>query len=172
VEIWRFDSILRPWSTELNSLFLCTWIVKFPFNYELVSYYCYKHEKEKKYKIMCFLLNLLSSFPSWIHYSVFIITSLTCLPHSSRTLSNRICVLALNSYLKSAINNSQWNISYIYLWLYSLCGPWPLFQFLNPYTVGTTPWTEDQPVARPLPTHRTAKTQNKCTQTFMPRVGF
>jgi hypothetical protein len=34
-------------------------------------------------------------------------------------------------------------------------GPWPLFQFLNLYTVGRTPWTGDEPVARPLPTHRT-----------------
>jgi hypothetical protein len=30
-----------------------------------------------------------------------------------------------------------------YLWLYSPCGPWPLFQFLNPCTVGRTPWTGD-----------------------------
>jgi DICT domain-containing protein len=30
----------------------------------------------------------------------------------------------------------------------------------------------DQPVARSLPTHRTTQTQNKRTQTSMPRVGF
>jgi hypothetical protein len=30
----------------------------------------------------------------------------------------------------------------------------------------------DEPVARPLLTHRTAQTQNKRTQTSMPRVGF
>jgi hypothetical protein len=30
----------------------------------------------------------------------------------------------------------------------------------------------DQPVARPLPTHKTTQTQNKRTQTPMPRVGF
>jgi hypothetical protein len=30
----------------------------------------------------------------------------------------------------------------------------------------------DQPVAKALPTHRTTQTQNKGTQTFMPRVGF
>jgi hypothetical protein len=37
-------------------------------------------------------------------------------------------------------------------------GPWPLLQFCNHfYTVGRTPWTSDQPVARPLPTHRTFK---------------
>jgi hypothetical protein len=34
---------------------------------------------------------------------------------------------------------------------------WPLFQFPNQYTVGRTPWTSDQPVARSLPTHRTTK---------------
>jgi hypothetical protein len=30
----------------------------------------------------------------------------------------------------------------------------------------------DQPVTRLLPTHRTTQTQNKCTQTSMPQVGF
>jgi hypothetical protein len=50
--------------------------------------------------------------------------------------------------------------------------PWPLFSFLILYTVGRTPWMGDQPVARPLPTRRTTQTQNKRTQTSMPRVGF
>jgi hypothetical protein len=41
-------------------------------------------------------------------------------------------------------------------------GPWLLLQFRNLfYTDGRTPWTSDQPAARPLPTHRT--TQNKRT---------
>jgi hypothetical protein len=43
-------------------------------------------------------------------------------------------------------------------------GPWPLFSFLTLYTAGRTPLTGDQPVARPLPTHRTTQTQNKRTQ--------
>jgi hypothetical protein len=30
----------------------------------------------------------------------------------------------------------------------------------------------DQPAAGPLPAHRTTQTQNKRTQTSMPRVGF
>jgi hypothetical protein len=30
----------------------------------------------------------------------------------------------------------------------------------------------DEPVARPLPAHRTTQTQNKRTQTSMSRVGF
>jgi hypothetical protein len=56
--------------------------------------------------------------------------------------------------------------------LQSFVGPWQIFQFLNLYTVGRTPWTGDQSVARPLPTHRTTQTQNKHIQTSMPRVGL
>jgi hypothetical protein len=41
------------------------------------------------------------------------------------------------------------------------------FSFLILNTVGRTPSTGDQPVARPLPTRRTAQTQNKRTQTSM-----
>jgi hypothetical protein len=53
----------------------------------------------------------------------------------------------------------------IYLWLYSpLLGLGRFFSFLiYTHAVGRTPWTWDQPVARPLPTHRTTQTQNKHT---------
>jgi hypothetical protein len=44
--------------------------------------------------------------------------------------------------------------------------------FLTFYTVGRTPWTGDQPVARPLPAHRTAQTQKKRRQISIPRMGF
>jgi hypothetical protein len=37
------------------------------------------------------------------------------------------------------------------------------FSFLILYTVGRIPCTGEQPVARPLPTHRTRQTQNKST---------
>jgi hypothetical protein len=48
---------------------------------------------------------------------------------------------------------------YCYNALQPFVGPCPLFQFLDPiYTVGRTPWTGDQPVARTLPTHRTTQT--------------
>jgi hypothetical protein len=43
--------------------------------------------------------------------------------------------------------------------MHSPCGPWPLFQFLNLYTVDRTPWTGDQPVARPLLTYKTTQTE-------------
>jgi hypothetical protein len=59
-----------------------------------------------------------------------------------------------------------------YLWLYSpLSDLGRFFNFLILYTVGITPWTGDQPIARPPPTHRTMQTQNKRTQTSMPQVG-
>jgi hypothetical protein len=35
------------------------------------------------------------------------------------------------------------------------------FSFFILYTAGRIPWTGDQPVARPLPAHRTTQTQNK-----------
>jgi hypothetical protein len=60
----------------------------------------------------------------------------------------------------------------LYIALQPFAGPWPLFSFLILYTVGRTPWTEDQPVARPLPIHRTTQTQNKSARTSMPWVGF
>jgi hypothetical protein len=40
------------------------------------------------------------------------------------------------------------------------------------YTVGRTPWTGDQFVARNLPPDRATQTKSKRTQTFMPCVGF
>jgi hypothetical protein len=65
------------------------------------------------------------------------------------------------------------DIQSIHQWLYSpLLGHGRCFSFVILYTVGRTPWTGDQPVARPLPTHRTAQAQNKRTQTSMPRVEF
>jgi hypothetical protein len=55
------------------------------------------------------------------------------------------------------------------LWLYSsLFGLGHFFSFLILYTVGRTPWTVDRAVARPLPTHKTTQTQNKCTQYRQP----
>jgi hypothetical protein len=50
------------------------------------------------------------------------------------------------------------------LWLYSPLNSGRFFNFLILYTVGRIPWTGDQPIAMPLPTHRTTQTQNKRTQ--------
>jgi hypothetical protein len=62
----------------------------------------------------------------------------------------------------------NWRISMALRPLWALA----LFQFLNLYTVGRTPWMGDQPVARPLPLPRTPQTQNKRRETSMPWVEF
>jgi hypothetical protein len=79
------------------------------------------------------------------------------------------------SYLVFVVFERKNENSYIYIYIYSLInsfihssmalqsfvGPWPRLKFSNLlYTVGRTPLTGVQPVARPLPTHRTIKTQN------------
>jgi hypothetical protein len=62
---------------------------------------------------------------------------------------------------------------FVSLWLYSpSLGLGRFFSFLIVSTVGRTPWTWDQRVARPLPAHRTAQAQNKRTQLSVSRVGF
>jgi hypothetical protein len=52
----------------------------------------------------------------------------------------------------------------LYLWLYSpFLDFGRLFSFLILYAVDRTPWTGDNPFARPLPTHRRTQTQKKRT---------
>jgi hypothetical protein len=55
------------------------------------------------------------------------------------------------------------------LWLHYLLWTLPAFSFSWAYiqSVGLFGWGNS-----PLPTHRTTQTQNKCTHTSMPRVGF
>jgi hypothetical protein len=79
--------------------------------------------------------------------------------------------MLLKLYGSIIIRTKTQNI-YLSMALQPFVAPWPLFQVLDLYTVGRTPWTGDQPVARKLPTHRTTQTQNKRTQTSMPQVGF
>jgi hypothetical protein len=82
---------------------------------------------------------------------------------SSQTITESYKILGVNEISPS---------NYISMALQPFVGPWPLFQFLIFYTVGRTPWMGDQPVARLLPAHRTAKPQNKHTQISTPQVGF
>jgi hypothetical protein len=74
----------------------------------------------------------------------------------------------INTYIHSRILS-------IYLFIYgstSLVDIGSFFRFLILYTAGRTHCTGDQPVARPLSAHRTAKTKNNRTQTSMPQTGF
>jgi hypothetical protein len=65
----------------------------------------------------------------------------------------------------------QWQTS-IYLSIYGstvlLLELGQFFRLLILYTLYRTRWTEDEPVAKSLPTHRKIETQNKYTQTLMP----
>jgi hypothetical protein len=62
-------------------------------------------------------------------------------------------------------NDSDYQ-GFIYSFIHSsvvlqpFAGSWPLLQFRNLfYTFGRTPWTSDQPITRPLPTHMSTQTQ-------------
>jgi hypothetical protein len=66
------------------------------------------------------------------------------------------------------------DLPHIHLFIHSsmalqhFVGPWPLLQFRNLfYKVGRPPWTGDQPIPRPLPTHRTTQTQYKHTHRYL-----
>jgi hypothetical protein len=59
-----------------------------------------------------------------------------------------------SSFIHSFIHSS--------MTLQRFAGPWPLLQFRNLfYTEARTPYTSDQPIVRPLPTHRATQTLNK-----------
>jgi hypothetical protein len=62
------------------------------------------------------------------------------------------------------VKKCSWNFCALYPFINgSTAHCWALdaFQFHSPiHTVDRTPWTGDQPVARPLPAHSTAQTQN------------
>jgi hypothetical protein len=76
-------------------------------------------------------------------------------------------LLLYQSPYKLSIYLSMYLSTYLYLYSF-LFDLGRFFNFLIFFRVGTTRWTGDQPVARPLPTYRTTQTQNKCTQTTMP----
>jgi hypothetical protein len=72
------------------------------------------------------------------------------------------------------IKNVLFRILFYFLsiWFYSPLDLGRFFSFLILYAVGRILWTGDQPVARPLPAHRTTQKQNKRIQTSIPLVGF
>jgi hypothetical protein len=58
--------------------------------------------------------------------------------------------------------NSTKFVTLSFQWLFQpIQGPGLLFSSVIIFTDRRTPWTSDQPVARPLPKHRTTQTQNK-----------
>jgi hypothetical protein len=87
-------------------------------------------------------------FTPYVEYFSVLSSHLSLVFHAFRTVQSR-------------------NVALIYsvcLWLYSpLLGFGRFFSFFILHTVGMTSWTSDQSVARPLPTHSTAQTQNELT---------
>jgi hypothetical protein len=57
------------------------------------------------------------------------------------------------------------SIEYFFFYVYSSYTVLLRCRGLDLFTFGRTPWTSDQPVARPLPKHRTTQTQNKSIHT-------
>jgi hypothetical protein len=123
-----------------------------------------------------------------IHY---VTSSCSTLPSRSLQLSGRFPHQNLYAFFVSlSRHNVTSNIStvlqtpttlindiyyyyYYFMALQPFVGPCPLFQFLDPiYTVGRTPWTGDQPVARPLRTQDNTNTEYKHTRTSMPQAGL
>jgi hypothetical protein len=94
---------------------------------------------------------------------------------NSHTINTICSVWSLCMYVCKVIllkKRKYYSLSLIYQCLYSpILGPGRLFRFVIRYTVCRTPWTGDQPVARPIPAHRTTQTQNKHTHTSVIRVG-
>jgi hypothetical protein len=62
--------------------------------------------------------------------------------------------------------------NFFFLWLYSPCGPWPLFQFPNLYTVGRTPWRGESAHRKAATYTQNNTNTNKRAQTSMPLAGF
>jgi hypothetical protein len=89
-------------------------------------------------------LPFLSTFLILSLYSVYIQPFETCnssIHSSTHTPIHPSIFLSVCLSVRPSVHPS------IYLRLYSPCGPWPLFQFVNLYTVGRTPWMGNQPVA-------------------------
>jgi hypothetical protein len=89
--------------------------------------------------------------------------------HSSIDLTRDLHMLFL-AYL--SIYLCIYQSIYLSMSLEPFVWPRPLFQFLDLLHSRQDYWFGVQPAARPLPTRRTTQTQNKRTQTFMPRLGF
>jgi hypothetical protein len=92
-------------------------------------------------------------------FSVLLPTAVLILVSSEHnSLLNKL-ILILVSYWILPVSFIQTSMA-----LQPVVGSWPLLQFRNLfYTVSRTTWTSDQPVARPLPIHRTTQTCIKHT---------
>jgi hypothetical protein len=94
------------------------------------------------------------SFPMSLNIIFLFINLSTCLSLYCTSIIP-FCLPSVSDYLSIYLYSPSWGLG-------------RFFSFLILYTFGGTPWTGNQPVVRPLPTHRTSQTQNKRTRTSMP----
>jgi hypothetical protein len=102
---------------------------------------------------------------------VHILTAMAAVHTGKNTFRSMLWCSILELRQKTKLYLSQ--LLLLLVWLYShLLDLFRFLSFLILYTVARSLWTGDQPVAWPLPTHRTIQTQNKHTGTSMSRVGI
>jgi hypothetical protein len=96
------------------------------------------------------------------------------LPHYKYSVKEMYLLFNITFKLRIILYRTQYLLPltlYLSICL-SVCGSTALvdlglfFSFLILYTDGRTAWTGDQPIARPLPTHRTTQTQNRRTYRY------
>jgi hypothetical protein len=126
--------------------------------------------KSLKFRLNILVIHLHTYPPTYlstclsVYLSIYLSVSL-CLPLRP---SVRLCMytsicLFIHPFTHLPTYQPTYLPTYLSVALQSFVGPWPLCSFLIFYTDDRTPWTEDQSVARPLPTHRATQTQNKRT---------
>jgi hypothetical protein len=72
---------------------------------------------------------------------------------------SKIFTFLLEMYLVKT--DGSWRVNSGFLMALQPLWALAAFHSLDLFTIGRTPWTSDQLVARPVPKHRTAQTQNK-----------
>jgi hypothetical protein len=98
-----------------------------------------------------------------LHSLQYIYTTIKWDPSSIKFCKRKSALINKWSYKTT---RTKQGLSFIHSFIHSpmalqpFVRPWFLLQFLNLffYTDGRTPWTRDQPVARPLPTRKTTQT--------------
>jgi hypothetical protein len=124
------------------------------------------------WKLLCLRIDEKPSYEHWIINVLMTLMGTSTLTGSTLSFFFRIiycledwffglCLVYVVMYFAISTSASYCVFILFFEWLYSPCGPWPLFQSPNLFTIGRTRGANDQLITRPLPKHRTAHTQNK-----------
>jgi hypothetical protein len=160
---------LRSYSSSpngcINSTVLCKWLIKLINGQDLMfpRRWLWRLLSSGKWRRIIWCIG------TWLNR----IVSSICNSGDLKLLIFNISAIHLSEVDRASLFTLSLSLSLsLSLWLYSPLDLGRSFSFLILYTVCRTPCMGDQPVTRPLPTHRTTQTQNKCKRASMPRVGF